>query len=76
MDIKVAASAAVVLPEATLAVTAAPAVAAAAGAEKRSGATCHRSRGTKTITPRVKMDPAKKAKSIILNPHLWSLKRM
>ena len=23
----------------------------------------------------VKMDPEKKAKSIILNPHLWSLKR-
>ena len=74
MDIKVAASAAVVLPEATLAVTAAPAV--VAGAEKRSGATCHRGHRTKTITPRVKMDPAKKAKSIILNPHLWSLKRM
>ena len=24
----------------------------------------------------VKMDPAKKAKSVILNPHLWSLKRL
>lgn len=67
MDIKVAASATVV-PEA------AAAAAAAAGAEKRS-ATCHR-RSTKASGAGVKMDPAKKAKSIILNPHLWSLKRM
>ena len=27
------------------------------------------------IEPSVKMDPEKRSKSIILNPHLWSLKR-
>ena len=33
------------------------------------------SSGKVKIEPSVKMDPEKRSKSIILNPHLWSLKR-